>query len=103
MYKSDKMARVNEIVTTMRFGKERIHCQNPGQRWVNELSSQLRACRAASHSPAPKICGFSGVGGGGADRAAAPEPTRPTAPATMWGGSDDAKRNMVRAVKTALA
>ena len=32
MYKSDKMARVNAIATTMKFGKERIHCRNPGQR-----------------------------------------------------------------------
>jgi len=32
LYKSDKIARVNAIVTTMRFGEERIHCQDSGQR-----------------------------------------------------------------------
>jgi hypothetical protein len=31
MYKSDKMARVNSIVTNMRFNEECIHCLNSGQ------------------------------------------------------------------------
>src|SRR6202041_1743961 len=46
LYKSDKMARVNVIVTTMRFGEERIHCRNPGQRG---LISYFRSSERARH------------------------------------------------------
>ena len=56
-YKSDKMARVITIVTTMRFREERIHSQDSGQR-VSISYFCNRACSA-------------GLGAAGADRAAA--------------------------------
>ena len=46
MYKSDKMARANAIVTTIRFGERTYPLPKFRAKGVNKLFSQLRACSA---------------------------------------------------------